>query len=551
MAGPAVPAPPEPPVVGTPSLDFALGEACARFADRVALVADGTTLTSGELTSGELTYGELWRAAGRLALAYQGLGVAPGDRVVCWLANGIEHLVGVLGAWRAGAVHVGADVAMAPPELAWQIVHAGAAAVLGPGTGGRAAGLTEAVERARHQLPSLAVVQPDPGPPRARRRFGSVAGHQPPADPIGSGSLAGSSPDDVAVIFYSSGTTAIPKGVTRRHGELNWGWARAGRQMAVTKVDVHLVELPLAHGFGFGMAIMGLLTGGRLVLMDRFSPRHALDLIGRHGVSVLHGTPPHFRLLLDHLDPARHDVSTLRVGRASAAPFPPALIAGILDDLGMDLTLVYGSSEGVGWTTTDRDDMLTGSVGRPPANRIRVVGPGGEPIPTGLEGEIEAWRTHRFSYWGGPDSPAGGWHQTGDVGRIDADGRLYVLGRVVDQINRGGVRVDPTEVESALLAHARLLDAAVVGIPDPVLGQAICACVVPAAGPTPQLDDIRGALAPHLGRHKLPDRLCLVEQIPRSPLGKVHRAAVLALSRAQAGESTRPPTVPLRGERSQ
>jgi fatty-acyl-CoA synthase/2,3-dihydroxybenzoate-AMP ligase len=132
-------------------------------------------------------------------------------------------------------------------------------------------------------------------------------------------------------------------------------------------------------------------------------------------------------------------------------------------------------------------------------------------------------------YWRDPDAATDGWYRTGDLGRVDPDGRVYVMGRLKELVNRGGLHVSPTEVETAIRLHPGVADAAVVATPDPVLGEAVCACIVPSpGGDRPDLAALRTFLARALARHKLPDELCVVESIPRTKIGKVDRAALRA-----------------------
>lgn len=490
-------------------------------------------------SDGVLTYGGLRERAHALAAAYRALGIRPGDRIVCQLPNRPEFLLAAYASWTGGAVHVGADHDLTPHELTRLVDRTEAAAVVLPHT---AADHLDAIRR--HRPAPQVVVCGGHGPDEGAHALDDLLGSSAP-----SASLRPPGSEDPALIFFTSGTTGAPKGVVRYHGQLLEAWRRMATALRATPEDVHLVQLPLSHGFGFGLAIAGLLTGGRLVLVERFAPGEVLPLLGREQVSVLHGTPAHFRLLIDGLDRARHDVSSLRIGVASGAAFPTELLRRIYDDLQMDLILTYGTSEGIGCATDDRDDILRGSVGRPPLEYVRIVDPEGRPLPLGKVGEIVARKTHTVRYW--DDGPTGedhdpDWYPTGDLGRVDEEGRLYVLGRVGHQIDRGGLFVDPEEVETALLDHPGLADAAVTGLPDPVLGEVVCACVVPSDEGPPALEDLRRLLEPRLARHKLPEALCLLEEVPRTAVGKVDRPALRARAEAAPtherlrGGSTRP-----------
>lgn len=479
-----------------------LRDAIDRFGDRPAVSwRDGT-----------LTYAELGRRAAEVGERLAGLGVGRGDRVLCRVANRPELLVCALATWGRGAIHAAVDAGLTDAETAWHVATTG---------------------------PAVLVVE-NGGPPEADgMRVVSLdrlaaLGDGTPRGHGGATALDGPGADDPAVILFTSGTTAEPKAVVRYQGQVLDAWQRSGALLGCGPDDVHLVHLPLSHGFGFGLAMAALLTGGKVVVLDRFSVDGTIDTIRDEGVTVLHGTPTHFTLLTDRCAERGLALPTLRVGMGSAASFSPELIARVFDLLGMDLILVYGSSEGLGWVTRDRDAMLDGSVGVPPPATARIVGPDGADVAPGEVGEICIRRRASFHYWGQPRTTPGEaespWYHTGDVGRMDGLGRVYVLGRVKHQVSRGGLRVDPGEVEALLARHPALADVAVVGVPERVLGQVVCACVVTRDGAAVTLDQLRGFLAGSLARHKLPERLCVVDAIPRTPLGKTDRGQLQSLA---------------------
>lgn len=503
-----------------------LGEELERsyaiFADRPAIIWNGTTIT----------YREFDAAANRLADSYRRLGVTKGDRVVCQIPNGPEFLMSAAAAWKIGAVHVGADRDLAPVEVVRLVEMIRPSVLITSGRGGRDG--PSLIGLLRKAADRVTIVCDGPGAPAQCLCLSELVAERLIAADTSPVQLW---PEDPAVILLTSGTTGQPKGVIRHHGQLLHHWSRTARLLMASPEDRHLVQLPLAHGFGFGLAVAGLLSGGLLVGVDRFSAEPTLDLIDKEKITILNGTPAHYKLLLDSLDRSRHDVSSVRCGSGSAARFPPGLLARIFDEFGMDFVHTYGCSEGLGWKTTDKDEMLRGSVGRPPPNNVRVVGPGGKPVPPGEVGEIVVRKTHRVEYWGKP--PPGSadpvWHHMGDLGRFDHEGFLYVLGRKSLQINRGGLKIDPGEVEPVLLTHEELRDAAVVGFPDSVVGEMVCACIVPRQGVGPDLEELRAYLASSLATHKLPEKLCVMEQIPRTEIGKVDRAALLKLATQQQG----------------
>ena len=492
------------------TLTNALAAACAQWPERTALTS----------RHGAISYGALTLSARRLAVAYGVLGIATGDRVVCSVSNRPELVIALAAAWERGAVHVGAEYQLTAPELIRIVQLTGARALVyepAPGADARAT-----VGDIRAACPALAVVLVGDGPAvEGCRRFAHlVAGDGEAVEDCAP------APDDAALVFISSGTTGVPKATVGFHGNLSERWRRLGSWLGFGPGDVHLVQLPLSHGFGLMMAVAGLLGGGRLVLMERFAVEDALAAIDRERVTVLNGAPTHFRLLLDRLDPERHSVESLRLSVGTAAAFPAPVVREIWDRLGVRFMFMYGSSEGIGFATTDPDDILLGSVGRPQAGSVRVVDERRRPLAVGETGELAfSRRVFPVRYWGDGDGAADEWFYSGDRGRLDGDGRLYIYGRLKHQIDRGGLKVDPVEVEAALLDSPRVVDAAVIGRPDPVLGEVISACVVPTGEePRMRLGELREVMGRALAPHKLPDELHTLDAIPRTPLGKVDLA---------------------------
>ncbi|HEU4322740.1 MAG TPA: class I adenylate-forming enzyme family protein [Roseiflexaceae bacterium] len=513
------------------TLAQALEATWRRWPDRVAL-ADGDR---------RISYAELETLVGSLAAAYPALGIERGDRVVCSVSNRPELIVALGAAWVAGAIHVGVDYQSTPAELSAVVALTEARALIyePPAQDDTALALLRALHQAHPDL-SIVVV----GDAVAPARFHTMSGLLAPGGPRHTPDPP--APDDPAMIFISSGTTGTPKAALNHHGNLCRRWLRLAGWLRFGPEDVHLAHLPLAHGFGLMMAVAGLFGGGRLVMLREFSGEAALAQIGREQVTVLNGAPAHFKLVLGRLDPQRHSIGSLRLSVGTAALFPPPLVQAIWERLGVEFMFMYGSSEGLGVATTEREDILLGSVGRPATGAVRIVGPDRAPLPAGEVGEIAfSRRVFPVQYWRGagqatpPSAHDDVWYYSGDLGRLDEQGRLYVFGRLKHQIDRGGIKVDPVEVEAALLRCAGVSDAAVIGVHNPILGESVCACVVPATGQQPTLSELRAALGVELAPHKLPEELCLLGQIPRTQIGKVDlarlREEVRAAERQQIG----------------
>lgn len=497
-----------------------LEEACARWAERPAITANGTTIT----------YATLWERALALAAAYERLGIGRGDRVLCQLRNCPEHVIAIAATWIRGAIQVGTDNDLTGPELSRLVQRLDAAAVLFQPRAGAPHPL-EPLEHVAAASPNthLIVHGPQPEPHLSLEALIAEGGTVSPDFP---------GPLDTAVLFLTSGTTGEPKAIVESRSA---HWAKM--QMFTDGFlpgtdDVHLLYLPISHVFGFRLALLSLLRGGHLVLLERFSPTSALELVEQERVTILPGVPAHLRLLREQYDPERHDVSSLRWVLCAAAALPRELAAWVYDAFDVRIMFVYGCSEGFTTLTNAADDILEGSVGNtvfrgppgtPAAGTVRIQDPDtGAPLSVDATGEIAYGAVMPVTYWDHPEVAAGGWYRTGDMGHLDEAGRVYVTGRLKELINRGGLHVSITEVELALLRHPAVADGAVIPVPDPVVGEAVCACIVPASSSPPDLGEVRSFLSDQLARHKLPDELCVVDSIPRTEIGKVDRRALSA-----------------------
>ena len=522
----------------------ALEMAWNRWPERSALVFCGS----------KMTYAQLGKAITTLASAYRRLGVGRGDRVVCQLPNGPEHIVAAGAAWACAAIHVGAAQRLTGPELSEFIGLTGAKILLyAPVDESPDPFMPLRVVQKSHPDTSI-IVAGDQSFPEDYLTLSELRNSSKDTESHEHLSLDRPSPQDPAAIFTTSGTTGRPKTPLGNHNKLCQSWSRLAEELEFGSDDVHLAHLPLAHGFGLMLATAALINGGRLILLDRFSAEEVLQVVEIERVTVLNGSAAHFKLLISCPDRERHDIRSLRIGVGSGASFSPSLIRSIFDDLEMEFMLMYGSSEGVGVVTTNREDMLKGSVGRPAPGSVAIVGPDHRPLPSGEVGEIAfSCKVFPVRYWGGPGigSTAGamreetegrrGWYYSGDLGRLDDEGRLYVFGRLKHQINRGGLKIDPVEVEGALLRCPEVSDAAVIGVPNPILGETICACVVPMPEQVPSLEQLRSVLSSELAPYKLPEELCILDHIPRTRLGKVDleglRASVMATTRQHVRNS--------------
>lgn len=520
---------PAPGGAGIAATDIAptLQNACERWPDRIAVSFAGRTLT----------YGDLGRQIGALADAYRRMGVRRGDRILCRLQNSPEYIVALHAAWEIGAIHAGVDSDLTGPELSRLARSLDPAVLLLQAPDDRPedlspiAALLESGVRPHVVIHSAADGAALPGSVQSLAAL--LKGDAAVTDKRGAGRMPGV--DETALLLLTSGTTGRPKAFMENHPALMAKVAFLAAQLSPAPDDVHVGYLPLSHAFGLKLALMALHSGGRLVLMERFSPDPVLRVIREEGVTILPGTPTTFMILLQQPDSVLPARGSVRWAVSAAAPLTAQLVRRILERLTDRLFSVYGCSEGFLVVTTDTEAIASGAVGHTvfagppgtaPDGRLRIVRPDAG-LPEGDVGEITFGAACPVRYWGEAPVATDGWYRSGDLGRIDNRGDLSVVGRIKEVVNRGGLKVGPWEVEQAVAAHQDALDCGVVALPHPVLGEAICACAVVRDGAILDLDALRAFLAPSLARHKLPDELCILPALPRSKTGKLDRRRLL------------------------
>ena len=357
-----------------------------------------------------------------------------------------------------------------------------------------------------------------------------------------------------ALVLLTSGSSGKPKGVTLSHGNL-WAnvrstvlsFSRGGDPKPLTDPvsTANLIANPLSHTGGMLRLLIALYVGRPVVLLRKFDARIAKRVLDRHGINNLTINPSMMRMLLDDL-PDGVDLGPVRYVSSGTAPLPPALGAAFESRFGVPVLQSYGQTETSGAIAIEnvRDvrsgTRRPGSVGKPlPGMEVRVVDPSGQRLTAGQEGEIVVRSaTNTIGYLGDAAESAivaGGWLRTGDLGHLDGDGYLYITGRLRSVIICGGFNVVPEEVEAVLIDGTTVTDAAVVGLPDPRLGEIPVAVVEPVQDPGPLLARLGERLVPY----KRPRKLFSVDSLPRLPVGKVDRPAVLRLAKElvrRAGE---------------
>jgi acyl-CoA synthetase (AMP-forming)/AMP-acid ligase II len=493
-------------------------------------LVDGTTT---------MTYGEFRDRAWRLAGALAARGVGPGDRVAVQLPNWHEFFLVYAACARLGAITIPVVVIYRGSEVGFIVENSAAVALVTCGEfrgfdhGAMAREVADSVSH-----PVLRVVvrgEPDDGAVALSALLdGDTSDGQALPDPP--------SADDPHLILYSSGTESRPKGCLHTWNTSSFLPKQAVEALAMGRDDVMFMPSPVTHALGLTLGVMApTLSGAAVSLLDVFDPRTALERVGRDGCTGTASPAPFLRMMLDAHDPAVHDVSALRFWLTAGAPIPTALVQDAAVRFpGCRVVSAYGSSEVMMATVCRPEDpveRVASSDGRPvPGVEIRIVDPDGTTAALGTAGEIRYRGPGRLlEYWQRPDLTAAaldpeGWWGTGDLGRVDEAGYLRVTGRIKDIIIRGGFNISAREVEETLVAHPSIRDAAVIGLPDPELGERACAVVVadPGAAEPPTLAGLRRHLHDEhrMAVWKVPERIEVVEALPTTATGKVQKYAL-------------------------
>jgi acyl-CoA synthetase (AMP-forming)/AMP-acid ligase II len=443
---------------------------------------------------------------------------APADRSSTELIEGL---------WLLGAVIVPLVAAYGPAEIGHIVQESGASTYVSPAQWRGVEFSSRALEHAADWgLERVIALGPDA--PRGATALSTTSADEEPE-------IARPAPSDVCCILYTSGSTAAPKGVQHSHETLLAGLTVVPADRSTRS----LATFPAGHIASLLALVRPLSVGGTTVVMDRWSAQRAAELIEEHRITFSSGTPFFLSTLLDEAERTGRDISSLQAFLCGAASVPPALVARATAH-GIISWRTYGATEHPGISTgnpMDPEDKRMHTDGRVAAgNEVRLVDEQGQEVAPGEEGEIVSRGPKQFVGYRDAhlDEEAflGSWFRTGDLGRFDQDGYLVVTDRLKDIIIRGGENISAREVEDALATHPQVEEVAVCAAPDELWGESVCAFVRASDGPTPSLD----ALAAHvsaagLASHKVPVRLVLVDDFPRTAAGKIRKQDLRATLR--------------------
>ncbi|RVU23674.1 long-chain fatty acid--CoA ligase [Streptomyces antnestii] len=497
---------------------------------------------------GTLDYATLDRHARRLATGFVALGIGAGDVVGVQLPSGRRALAADLALAAIGAVALPYPVGRGRQDSLALLGRSRARAVITTAEWDGVP-LARTLADLRADLPYLRTVAV----------FGASPDGCVPLDPWLVGRPEGEPWEPVAVdaetparILVSSGSEDRPKMVAYSHNALAGG---RGNYVSALRRGADplrcLVLMPLASSYGSLGLVVLVRHGGTLVLLDRFEATLALSAVTEHRPSHVFAVPTMLRRMAEAPWTPGEDLSSLRAVVSSAAPLPPETLRAALGRFGCPVVNIYGSTDGVNCHTTwacPATDTRRAGRADPAVAEIRVVGPDGRPLPSGEAGEIQARgpMTPRC-YLGAPELDAAhrtpdGWVRTGDRGLVDGDGELWVLDRLRSTVIRGGYTISPAEVERHIGAHPGIADAACVPVPDPELGERMCACVAKRPGTEPPtLKELQAFLERERGleRRKLPEQLLTLDQLPLGPTGKVCRSTLARRAATQGPDVPR------------
>jgi long-chain acyl-CoA synthetase len=481
----------------------------AEYADKDALRVNGQGVT----------YRQLHAMAAKVAGTLRERGVEPGDRVAVILPNVPAFPVVYWGILLAGGIVVPMNPLLKSGEIDFFFTNSGAkVAFVWPDFVG------EATKGAQNS--GTVVVETGPMGPN------DFEGGEPIAEPTPR------EDDDTAIILYTSGTTGRPKGAELTHSNIHLNALRSAQVIqTMTSDDIVMGCLPLFHVFGLVVGLnAATISGASLALIPRFDPQAAVDVIEKERVTIMQGVPTMYAAILNHPSSDGMDASSLRTCASGGSAMPLEVMKAFEEKFGCVILEGYGLSETspvASFNMPDRE-RKPGTIGVAiPGCEMRCVDLDGNEVPTGEVGEIAIRGDNVMKgYWKNPEATAeaipDGWFRTGDLATMDDEGYFTIVDRKKDMILRGGMNVYPREVEEVVYQHPDVLEVAVVGMPDDLLGEQVGAAVALREGSTATPEEIVAFTKERIAAYKYPRKVWVVEALPKGPTGKILRREVHA-----------------------
>jgi long-chain acyl-CoA synthetase len=474
----------------------------------------------------KLRYAEVNGAANKIANALVALGIRKGDKVAMMLPNTPHFPICYNAILKAGATVVPLNVLFKSNEVQYHLEDSDAVALIAfEGFLGEAA---EGYRKAQ-ACNNLVVVQA-PGStnplPDGALSFNQLLADNPPTF-----EMVDTSPDDTAVILYTSGTTGRPKGAELSHANMFMNaMVSADKLLGISADDVLLATLPLFHSFGQTCVMnVGLYLGATITMLPRFEPVKAMEIIQRDKVTLFAGVPTMYFYLLNHPAAGDYDLSSLKRCCSGGAAMPVEVMHAFNKKHNVQIMEGYGLSETSPVASFNHLDRPAkpGSIGTPIWGvQMAVLDPEGKPAAAGEMGEI-AIRGHNVmkGYYKRPEATAevihNGWFRTGDLAKVDEDGFFYIVDRVKDMIIRGGFNIYPREIEELLYAHPAIAEAAVIGVPDQALGEEVKAVVACKPGQSVTEQELIDYCKASLAAYKYPRSVEFRDSLPKTATGKI------------------------------
>jgi fatty-acyl-CoA synthase len=526
-----------------------------RFPDRPALVSRHQGI--------RWSYAEYSEAINKLAAGFLALGIEPGDRVGIWSPNGYEWCLTQFASAKIGAILVCINPAYRVFELEYAINKSGCKAIVAAEKF-KSSHYLEMLQRLAPELmhsepgklnadkfPALKIVirmgqELSPG----MFNFDDISGMGSETNVSRMRDIENElSAQDVINIQFTSGTTGNPKGAALTHYNILNNANQVAAGMRLTEQDRLCIPVPMYHCFGMVLGKLACVTRGAAAVFpaEAFEAGAVLETVEAEHCTALHGVPTMFIAELEHSDFARYDLSSLRTGIMAGAPCPVEVMKKVISRMNMSEVLIaYGQTEcsPVNHMTLADDpiEKRVESVGRAgPHLEVKILGENGEVVDIGERGDIctRGYAVMR-GYWEEPERTAetvdaDGWLHSGDLGVMDDEGYVQVVGRLKDMIIRGGENIYPREIEEFLFTHPKIQDAMVVGIADEKFGEEVCVWIRLKEGEHLSEDDIRAFCKDHIAYFKVPRYIRLVEEFPMTVTGKVQKFKIRAQMEKELG----------------
>lgn len=486
----------------------------------------------------DTTYGEFELTVGRFAKGLQDLGVEKGDHVAFLLGNTPHYLIALYATMRLGATAIPVNPIYTPDEISY-ILHNGDVKVVIA-----LDALLPLVEKGVQAFPQVASFVICETTPDVVEKVAALSPQAQEKTHLFTQVIANASQslqpievadDDNAIILYTSGTTGSPKGAMLTHGNVYSNARDVAHYLGIKADDRVIATLPVFHVFALTVVVNApLLSGATVLLTPRFSPTEIFALAREQKATVFAGVPTMYNFLYQLPEGNPEDFSTIRLAISGGASLPVALLHNFEQKFNVRVSEGYGLSEASPVTCfnpLDRD-RKAGSIGTSISNvENKVVDVNGQEVPVGEVGELIVRGPNVMKgYYKMPEETAmairDGWLYTGDLARVDEEGYFYIVDRKKDMIIVGGYNVYPREVEEALFTHNNIVEAAVVGFPDPNLGEAVHAYVVLKEVAATSTEDLLSYCAKHMVKYKVPKVIEILDELPKNTTGKILRRSL-------------------------